>query len=188
MGYTRLRAYPKTSLTRIGNACLAVDYPTSDQYKLVTIGLLGGKEGYKFQVFSSEGSDGMWHKFQLRMDLSNTFSNFLSRNPVYVNDSVHWLRNDGRVVAFNTKREEATTLDLPEFINHHDCRHVKEVRHLYEYDSEMNRLKIAAVLDKDDRVILYCLPSFTPTLASVHKTLFSHSGPETSVSYYCNII
>ncbi|XP_016453269.1 F-box protein At1g20360-like [Nicotiana tabacum] len=251
-GAHQLIPYPKPRKdyrTRIGNACLAVDYPTCDQYKLVTVGLLGGKEGYKFQVFSSDGTDGMWHKFQLRIDLSNTFSNFLSCNPVYVNDSVHWLRNDGRVVSFNTKREEAMILDLPEFINHHDpihgnikpsfdtflgiaqglltliClfkkstviatydyvtnnwrvthtsanfikgvsrfrhsfgfpiwiddkqvlflldrRYVKEVRHLYEYDSEMNRFKIAAVLDKDDRVILYRLPSFSPTLASVHKT------------------
>ncbi|XP_019266056.1 PREDICTED: putative F-box/kelch-repeat protein At1g20790 [Nicotiana attenuata] len=120
-GAHQLIPYPKPTKdyrTRIGNACLAVDYPISDQYKLVTIGLLDGKErGYKFQVFSSEGSDGMWRKFKLRMDLiRNTFSNFLSCTPVYVNDSVHWLRNDGRVVSFITKREEATILDLPEFI------------------------------------------------------------------------
>ncbi|XP_070055024.1 uncharacterized protein [Nicotiana tomentosiformis] len=40
--------------------------------------------------------------------------------PVYVNDSLHWLRSDSRVVAFNTKKEEATILDVPEFINHHN--------------------------------------------------------------------
>ncbi|OIT32318.1 hypothetical protein A4A49_52183 [Nicotiana attenuata] len=48
------------------------------------------------------------------------FSNLALRiKPVYVNDSLHWLRSDGRVLAFNTKREEATILDLPDFFNHH---------------------------------------------------------------------
>ncbi|XP_016500211.1 uncharacterized protein LOC107818689 [Nicotiana tabacum] len=50
-----------------------------------------------------------------------TFNNLaFDSKPVYVNDSLHWLRSDGRVLAFNTKREEATILDLPEFINHHN--------------------------------------------------------------------
>lgn len=43
--------------------------------------------------------------------------------------------------------------------------------YLYEYDSETNRYKIAAFLDKE-YAINYCrLCSFEPTLAGVHKTL-----------------
>ncbi|XP_075112222.1 uncharacterized protein LOC142182142 [Nicotiana tabacum] len=96
--------------------CLAVDYPTSDQYKLVIIVKLA-KQGYQFFVFSPARS-GVWHEVHFRV----TFSNLTLRiKPVYVNDSLYRLRTDGRVIVFNTKKEKATILDLPEFmISHHD--------------------------------------------------------------------
>ncbi|MCD7452944.1 hypothetical protein HAX54_018913 [Datura stramonium] len=103
---------------RIGDRGLAVDYLTSDQYMLATVSKLTNEEVYKFSVFSSEGT-GLWHEFQLKMNLrNNTFSYLDYVKPVYVHDSFHWLTLDGRVLAFDTKKEEAIIIDLSELIYH----------------------------------------------------------------------
>nr|XP_009589572.1 uncharacterized protein LOC104086921 [Nicotiana tomentosiformis] len=96
---------------------LVVDYPNSDQYELVTVGKLAKQEAYIFHIFSSEGS-GVWHEFQFSMKFFDCLA--LIGKPVYVHNSLHWLRVDGRVLGFDTKREEAKILDLPEFISHQD--------------------------------------------------------------------
>nr|XP_033515891.1 uncharacterized protein LOC117280301 [Nicotiana tomentosiformis] len=115
-----LLRYSQQSSKGINTYCLAVDYSTSNHYKLVIVGKQAEQEGYKFYAFSSERS-GVWHEFQLGINLGNSFSYLVvSSKPVYVNDSLHWLRDDGRVLAFDTKRDQATILDLPEFINYHD--------------------------------------------------------------------
>ncbi|XP_059306200.1 uncharacterized protein LOC132057588 [Lycium ferocissimum] len=191
------------------------------------------------------GKAGVWREFQYRMNLSNnsTFRHFSVYNrAVYVNGSLHWLRIDGSVVAFDTKREHTKIINPPEFISR--CVHGNinpvyyrvtqglltliclfknsivvaaydyessswRVSHasppnftknphwlnynnygftiwidskrvlfqddgrrfnLYEYDSEINGYKIAAVLDIDYKISLF-LCSFEPTLASVHTTL-----------------
>ncbi|XP_075103786.1 putative F-box protein At1g20795 [Nicotiana tabacum] len=125
-GAHQLIPHPKSKKYKhtIGDTGFVVDYPTSDQYKLVRVGKLAKEEGYRFQVFSSEGSGGVWHEFRSRMKLKlgNTFSYLVAGSrPVYVHDSLHWLTCDRRILAFNTKRKEAIILNFPDFINHtHD--------------------------------------------------------------------
>nr|XP_016500213.1 PREDICTED: putative F-box/kelch-repeat protein At1g20790 [Nicotiana tabacum] len=116
-GAHQLISYPKPihEFMKFRGIGLAVDYPTSDQYKLVIVGKLAEQQGYKFYVFSSERS-GLWHEVRFRVNFINLAQ---CTKPVYVNDSLHWLRSDGSVLAFNTKREEAIILDLPAFFSHH---------------------------------------------------------------------
>ncbi|XP_055826205.1 putative F-box protein At1g33530 [Solanum dulcamara] len=107
---------PRNDLEKTG---LAVDYPNSDQYKLVTISKLVENFNlfYKFHLLSSEQS-GLWREIQLR---TNTFLSLpLGSPPVYWCDSLYWLRSDGSVLAFDTKREEAILIDRPEFLDHYD--------------------------------------------------------------------
>uniref|UniRef100_A0A1U7WR24 F-box protein At1g20360-like n=1 Tax=Nicotiana sylvestris TaxID=4096 RepID=A0A1U7WR24_NICSY len=52
--------------------------------------------------------------------MNDTFSYLaLHIKPVYAHHSLHWLRSDDRLLAFDLEREEATILDFPEFISHH---------------------------------------------------------------------
>ncbi|KAJ8554090.1 hypothetical protein K7X08_024768 [Anisodus acutangulus] len=98
---------------------LAVDYPSSDQYKLVSISKLAENYNlfYKLHVLSSERSV-LWHEIQLR---SNTFSDFVVGSPpVYWRNFLYWFRVDGSVLAFDTKREQAVILDRPEFVDQFD--------------------------------------------------------------------
>ncbi|KAH0704518.1 hypothetical protein KY290_018419 [Solanum tuberosum] len=97
----------------------AVDYPASDQYKVVIISKLVENSNlyYKFHVLSSE-RPGLWREIQLR---TNTFISLSYGVPsVYWRNSLYWLRDDGSVLAFDTKREEAILIDRPEFIDHFD--------------------------------------------------------------------
>ncbi|KAJ8554092.1 hypothetical protein K7X08_024770 [Anisodus acutangulus] len=117
-GAHQLIPYLPTTFMMIGYPGLAVDYSSSDQYKLVTISKLAKNPNpfYKFHVISSKRS-GLWREIQLR---SNTFSDLaVGSPPVYWRDSLYWLRSDVSVIAFDTKREEAIILDRPEFID--DC-------------------------------------------------------------------
>ncbi|XP_059291671.1 uncharacterized protein LOC132045149 [Lycium ferocissimum] len=94
-GAHQLIPYPEpTTFMIFGNPGLAVDYSSSDQYKLVTISKLAEnpKQLYKFNLLLSEQS-GLWREFQLR---SNTFSDLaVGSPPVYCHGSLHWLRSDG---------------------------------------------------------------------------------------------
>ncbi|KAK4362692.1 hypothetical protein RND71_017933 [Anisodus tanguticus] len=103
---------------------LAVDYPSSNQYKLVTISKLARHSNLfdKFHVLSSDRS-GLWREIQLR---SNTFSDLaIVSGPVFWLNSLHWLRSDGSVLAFDTNREEAILIERPKFIDHCDFMYGK---------------------------------------------------------------
>ncbi|XP_009777611.1 putative F-box/kelch-repeat protein At1g20940 [Nicotiana sylvestris] len=112
--YPELRNYFST---RGGGVGLVVDHPTPNgHYKLVTIGMLNRYEGYKFCVFSSEEAGVVWHEFQLRMDVRG--DSLVNPQPVYVHDCLHWLRNDGSILAFDTKSSsgKASIFNRPEII------------------------------------------------------------------------
>ncbi|KAK4735045.1 hypothetical protein R3W88_009306 [Solanum pinnatisectum] len=117
-GDHQLIPYPE-SANMFESKGLAVDYPVSDQYKVVTTSKLVENSNlfYKFHVLSSE-QPGLWREIQLR---TNTFISLSYGSPsVYWRDSLYWLRHDGSVLAFDTKREEAILIDRPEFIDHFD--------------------------------------------------------------------
>ncbi|KAH0686487.1 hypothetical protein KY284_017040 [Solanum tuberosum] len=105
---------PRNELKKTG---LVVDYPNSDQYKLVTISNIVENSNlfYKFHLFSSEQS-GLWREIQLRT--SSFISLPYGSPPVYLHDSLYFLRSDGSVLALDTKKEEAVLIDRPEFIDH----------------------------------------------------------------------
>ncbi|KAJ8554094.1 hypothetical protein K7X08_024772 [Anisodus acutangulus] len=113
-----------TTFMMISNPGLAVDYPSSNQYKLVTISKLARHSNLfdKFHVLSSDRS-GLWREIQLR---SNTFSDLaIVSGPVFRLNSLHWLRSDGSVLAFDTNREEAVLIERPKFIDHCDFMYGK---------------------------------------------------------------
>ncbi|KAJ8554069.1 hypothetical protein K7X08_024747 [Anisodus acutangulus] len=113
-----------TTFMMISDPGLAVDYPSSNQYKLVTISKLARHSNLfdKFHVLSSDRS-GLWHEIQLR---SNTFSDLaIVSQPVFWRNSLHWLRSDGSVLAFDTNREEAILIERPKFIDHCDFMYGK---------------------------------------------------------------
>ncbi|KAJ8536665.1 hypothetical protein K7X08_035066 [Anisodus acutangulus] len=119
-GAHQLIPYPEpTTFRMIGYPGLAVEYSSSNQYKLVTISKPAEKSNlfYKFHILSSERSV-LWREIQLT---SYTFSDLaVGSPPVYWRDSLHWLRSDGSVLVFDTNREEAILIDRPEFINQFD--------------------------------------------------------------------
>lgn len=58
----------------------------------------------------------MWREIQLR---ANTFISLsYGCPPVYWCDSLHWLKEDGSVLAFDTQREAAILINCPQFIDH----------------------------------------------------------------------
>ncbi|KAK6794946.1 hypothetical protein RDI58_008399 [Solanum bulbocastanum] len=87
-GEHQLIPYPKSSTNDLEKIGLAVDYPKSDQYKLVTVSSLVENSNllYKFHLLSSE-QPGL---------------------------------KDGRVLVFDTKREEAILIDHPEFLDSYE--------------------------------------------------------------------
>ncbi|PHT53632.1 hypothetical protein CQW23_08094 [Capsicum baccatum] len=99
--------------------CLAVDYPNPNQYKVVTISYPAENSNsfYKFHVLSSE-RPGLWREIQLTANTSISLS--FGSPPVYWRNSLHWLRSDGSVLAFDTKKEEAMLIDRPWFLDHYD--------------------------------------------------------------------
>ncbi|WMV21158.1 hypothetical protein MTR67_014543 [Solanum verrucosum] len=121
----QLIPYPE-SATMFESKGLAVDYPVSDQYKVVTITraapaisklVENSNLFYKFHVLSSEQPD-LWREIQLR---TNTFISLSYGSPfVYWRNSLYWLKHDDSVLAFDTKREEAILIDRPEFIDDFD--------------------------------------------------------------------
>ncbi|WMV21062.1 hypothetical protein MTR67_014447 [Solanum verrucosum] len=116
-GAHQLIPFPKSPEFELETTGLTVDYPNSDQYKLVTISKVVENSSlfYKFHLLSSEQS-GLWREIQLR---TNTFISFSDNPSVYWRDSLYWLRSDGSVLAFDTKKEEAILIDRPEFIDHY---------------------------------------------------------------------
>ncbi|XP_049359333.1 putative F-box/kelch-repeat protein At1g20790 [Solanum verrucosum] len=115
-GEHQLIAYPNASPNNIESIGLAVEYPKADHYKLVTINKLEENPNlfYKFHLLSSE-QPGLWREIQLR---TNSFVSLcVGGSHVYWGDSLYWLRKDGSVLAFDTKREEATLIDRPEFLD-----------------------------------------------------------------------
>ncbi|KAH0702777.1 hypothetical protein KY285_017055 [Solanum tuberosum] len=116
-GAHQLIPFPKSPEFELETTGLTVDYPNSDQYKLVTISKVVENSSlfYKFHLLSSERS-GLWREIQLR---TNTFISFSDNLYVYWRNSLYWLRSDGIVLAFDTKKEEAILIDRPEFIDHY---------------------------------------------------------------------
>ncbi|KAJ8554099.1 hypothetical protein K7X08_024777 [Anisodus acutangulus] len=113
-----------TTFMMISDPGIAVDYPSSNQYKLVTISKLARHSNLfdKFHVLSSDRS-GLWREIQLR---SNTFSDLaIVSGPVFWRNSLHWLRSDGSVLPFDTNREEAVLIERPKFIDHCDFMYGK---------------------------------------------------------------
>ncbi|KAH0702776.1 hypothetical protein KY290_018091 [Solanum tuberosum] len=112
----QLVSYPDSSPNNIEDVGLAVEYPNADRYKLVTVHKLEENSNlfYKFRLLSSEQPD-VWREIQVR---TISFLSSLVCGPhVYWGDSLYWLRIDGSVLAFDTKREEATLIDRPEFLD-----------------------------------------------------------------------
>nr|AAU90339.2 hypothetical protein SDM1_56t00016 [Solanum demissum] len=116
-GAHQLIPFPKSPEFELETTGLTVDYPNSDQYKLLTISKVIENSSlfYKFHLLSSERS-GLWREIQLR---TNTFISFSDNPSVYWRDSLYWLRSDGSVLAFDTKKGEAILIDRPEFIDHY---------------------------------------------------------------------
>nr|AAU90336.1 F-box protein interaction domain containing protein [Solanum demissum] len=113
----QLIPYPNSPRNELKKTGLVVDYPNSDQYKLVTISNIVENSNlfYKFHLLSSEQS-GLWREIQLR---TNSFISLpYGSPPVYWHDSLYFLRSDGSVLALDTKKEEAVLIDRPEFIDH----------------------------------------------------------------------
>ncbi|XP_047264660.1 putative F-box/kelch-repeat protein At1g20940 [Capsicum annuum] len=117
-GEHQLIPYPLPTTYRLNKMGFAVDYPNSDQYKLVTISELVENSNlfYNFHLLSSE-RPGLWLEIQLRTD---SFISFSGNPPVYWCGSLYWLRCDGSVVAFDTRREEAILINRPAFIDQYD--------------------------------------------------------------------
>ncbi|XP_049396662.1 uncharacterized protein LOC125860696 [Solanum stenotomum] len=116
-GEHQLIPYPNSPRNELKKTGLVVDYPNSDQYKLVTISNIVENSNlfYKFHLLSSEQS-GLWCEIQLR---TNSFIALpYGSPPVYWHDSLYFLRSDGSVLALDTKKEEAVLIDRPEFIDH----------------------------------------------------------------------
>nr|AAU90338.2 hypothetical protein SDM1_56t00015 [Solanum demissum] len=93
-----------------------IEILASYRYKLVTVHKLEENSNlfYKFHLLSSEQPD-VWREIQVR---TISFLSSLVCGPhVYWGDSLYWLRKDGSVLAFDTKREEATLIDRPEFLD-----------------------------------------------------------------------
>ncbi|KAF3658180.1 hypothetical protein FXO38_13345 [Capsicum annuum] len=115
-GAHHLIRYPdRASYCRLSVPGFIVDYPTSDHYMLVIASGICEpfeRDGYNFSVLSSELS-GVWREIPLRMNIHEPFHLHVTK-PVYVNDSFHWLRWKGGVLAFHTKKEKAIIIDLPE--------------------------------------------------------------------------
>lgn len=118
-GLHQLIPYPLPSSQLIGNIGLAVDYPNPNQYKVVTISYPAENSNlfYKFHVLSSE-RPGLWREIQLTTNTSISLS--FGSPTVYWRNSLHWLRSDGSVLAFDTKKEEAMRIDRPWFLDHYD--------------------------------------------------------------------
>ncbi|XP_027770932.1 LOW QUALITY PROTEIN: putative F-box/kelch-repeat protein At1g20790 [Solanum pennellii] len=115
-GEHQLVTYPNSSPNNIEDVGLAVEYPNADRYKLVAVYKLeeNSNQFYKFCVLSSE-QPGVWREIQVR---TISFLPALPSGPhVYWEDSLYWVRNDGSVLAFDTKRDEATLINRPEFLD-----------------------------------------------------------------------
>lgn len=85
--FYRLIPYPISSTNNLQGLGLAISYPSSDQYKLVTINNLVENSNmlYKFHLLSLERSS-LWCVIQLR---TNTFTSLpFSSTPIYCYDSV----------------------------------------------------------------------------------------------------
>ncbi|PHU23512.1 hypothetical protein BC332_08619 [Capsicum chinense] len=61
---------------------------------------------------------GLWREIQLTTNTSISLS--FGSPTVYWRNSLHWLRSDGSVLAFDTKKEEAMLIDRPWFLDHYD--------------------------------------------------------------------
>ncbi|KAM3319444.1 hypothetical protein P3S67_006644 [Capsicum chacoense] len=94
---------------RLHSMGFAVDYPDSDQYKLVTISerVKYSHRFYKFSLLSSQ-QPSFWHEIKQK---TNSFMPFPKGNPpVYWCGSLYWLRSDGSVVAFDTRRQASRVI------------------------------------------------------------------------------
>ncbi|KAK4734982.1 hypothetical protein R3W88_009243 [Solanum pinnatisectum] len=115
-GEHQLVSYPDSSPNNIEDIGLAVEYPNANCYKLVTVHKFEENSNlfYKFRLLSSE-QPAVWREIQVR---TISFLSSLVCGPhVYWGNSLYWLRKDGSVLAFDTKREEATLIDRPEFLD-----------------------------------------------------------------------
>ncbi|KAH0740508.1 hypothetical protein KY290_033551 [Solanum tuberosum] len=96
----------------IDHARLFVDYPASDQYKLVTLEILDQrKPKYKIHILEPYGL--MWREFQL------TRAKRISIKKPEHGSLLHWVIHDGLILVFDAKREEATILNPSKFISIH---------------------------------------------------------------------
>ncbi|KAG5598586.1 hypothetical protein H5410_029956 [Solanum commersonii] len=102
----------------------AVDYPSPDTYKLVTITKLVENFNcfYKFHVLSSDRS-GVWREIQLRANTSISLSFYCP--PIYWHNYLYWLRSDNSILGFDTKREESILIDRPQFVDQFDLNYGK---------------------------------------------------------------
>ncbi|XP_069145702.1 putative F-box/kelch-repeat protein At1g20790 [Solanum lycopersicum] len=123
-GEHQLIPYPNSPRHELKKIGLAVDYLTSNQYKLVSISNLVENSNlfYKFHLLSSERLD-LWREIQLR---TNTFISLpYGSPPVHWNNSLYFLRSDGSVLALDTKNEEVVLIDRPDYIDHYDISYGK---------------------------------------------------------------
>ncbi|PHT61777.1 Protein REVEILLE 1 [Capsicum annuum] len=117
-GEHQLIPYPLMPSNRLHSMGFAVDYPDSDQYKLVTISerVKYSHRFYKFSLLSSQ-QPGFWHEIQQE---TNSFRPFPEGNPpVYWCGSLYWLRCEGSVVAFDTRRQASRVIEA-RFIPQYD--------------------------------------------------------------------
>lgn len=94
----------------IDHACLFVDYPASDQYKLVTLEIPDQpKPKYNIHILEPHGWL-MWREFQLKR------TKRITKTPEQ-GSLLHCLVLDTHILVFDTKREEASILNPSKFIS-----------------------------------------------------------------------
>lgn len=76
---------------------------TTKRFKIVHMIDLG--ETYKFEINAGNS----WRRPKTKL---TCHSSDLMKNPVYLDGSLHWLRNDGSIVAFNLETEQARLIPI----------------------------------------------------------------------------
>ena len=110
-GEHQLIPYPNSPRHELKKIVLAVDYPTSNQYQLVSISNLVQNSNlfYKFHLLSSERSD-LWREIQIR---THSFISLpYASPPIYYHSSLDFLRSESSILPFDKKREEGILMNL----------------------------------------------------------------------------
>ncbi|CAE5958029.1 unnamed protein product [Arabidopsis arenosa] len=117
---------------------------TTMRFKIVCI--LEMQTVYKFEI-----SDGYSWRLSETTITPRSISDLRTRmKPVYLNDTLHWLRNDGSIIAFNPETEQARLIP-----SRFRLQHNLDMKLLFAANENINRLTLISMTK--NRISVYTL-------------------------------